>query len=57
LFIYCLIGISEIVLRFRTGSAGLRVKMWLFPVLSIVTVAGSSRSWRRWASWSPPGHN
>jgi len=40
LFIYCLIGISEIVLRFRTGSAGLRVKMWLFPVLSIVTVAG-----------------
>jgi GABA permease len=40
LFIYCLIGISQIVLRFRTGSAGLRVKMWLFPVLSIVTVGG-----------------
>jgi GABA permease len=40
LFIYCLIGISEIVLRFRTGSANLRVKTWLFPVLSIITVAG-----------------
>ncbi|HYX94457.1 MAG TPA: amino acid permease [Geodermatophilus sp.] len=40
LFIYCLIGISQIVLRFRTGSEGLRVKMWLFPVLSIVTVGG-----------------
>jgi GABA permease len=38
LFIYCLIGISQIVLRFRTGSEGLRVKMWLFPVLSIFTV-------------------
>src|ERR671927_18940 len=40
LFIYCLIGVSQIVLRLRTGSAGLRVKMWLFPVLSIVTVGG-----------------
>jgi GABA permease len=39
LFIYCLIGISQIVLRFRSGSAGLRVKMWLFPALSIFTVA------------------
>jgi GABA permease len=38
LFIYCLIGISQIVLRFRSGSEGLRVKMWLFPVLSIFTV-------------------
>ena len=40
LFIYCLIGISQIVLRYRTGSAGLRVKMWLFPALSIITVGG-----------------
>jgi GABA permease len=39
LFIYCLIGISQIVLRRRIGSANLRVKMWLFPVLSIFTVA------------------
>jgi len=38
LFIYCLIGISQIVLRKRHGSESLRVKMWLFPVLSIFTV-------------------
>jgi GABA permease len=38
LFIYCLIGMSQTVLRFRTGSADLRVKMWPFPVLSIFTV-------------------
>jgi GABA permease len=38
LFVYCLIGISQIVLRLRSGSEGLRVKMWLFPVLSIFTV-------------------
>ena len=38
LFIYCLIGISQIVLRMRDGSANLRVKMWLFPALSIFTV-------------------
>jgi GABA permease len=38
LFIYCLIGISQIVLRLRSGSEVLRVKMWLFPVLSILTV-------------------
>lgn len=40
LFIYGLIGISQIVLRLRSGSEHLRVKMWLFPVLSILTVAG-----------------
>jgi GABA permease len=38
LFVYCLIGISQIVLRIRHGSEDLKVKMWLFPVLSIVTV-------------------
>jgi GABA permease len=38
LFIYCLIGISQIVLRMRSASESLRVKMWLFPVLSIFTV-------------------
>jgi GABA permease len=38
LFVYCLIGISQIVLRYRDGSESLRVKMWLFPVLSIFTV-------------------
>ncbi|MGW5152184.1 amino acid permease [Rhodococcus koreensis] len=40
LFVYCLIGISQIILRFRSGSAQLRVKMWLFPALSIITVVG-----------------
>jgi GABA permease len=38
LFVYCLIGISQIVLRYRDGSESLKVKMWLFPVLSIFTV-------------------
>jgi GABA permease len=38
LFVYCLIGISQIVLRYRDGSESLRVRMWLFPVLSIFTV-------------------
>ena len=40
LFVYCLIGISQVVLRLRSGSEHLRVKMWLFPALSIFTVAG-----------------
>ncbi|MGV9711838.1 amino acid permease [Gordonia sp. NPDC003424] len=39
LFVYCLIGISQIVLRYREGSGHLRVKMWFFPVLSILTIA------------------
>jgi len=38
LFVYVLIGVSQIVLRFRHGSEHLKVKMWLFPVLSIFTV-------------------
>lgn len=40
LIIYLLIAISQIVLRYRTGSQHLTVKMWLFPVLSIVTALG-----------------
>ena len=40
LFVYCLIGISQVVLRYRDGSEHLRVKMWLFPFLSILTVVG-----------------
>ena len=39
LFVYLLIAISEIVLRRRTPDSQLRVKMWLFPVLSILTAA------------------
>jgi GABA permease len=40
LFVYLLIAISQIVLRYRTPDSELRVKMWLFPVLSILTAAG-----------------
>jgi GABA permease len=39
LFVYLLIVISHIVLRFRTPDEQLKVKMWLFPVLSLITAA------------------
>jgi GABA permease len=39
LSVYLLIAISQIVLRRRTPAARLRVKMWLFPGLSVLTVA------------------
>ncbi len=35
-----MIAISQIVLRRRNGDADLRLKMWLFPVLSIITAVG-----------------
>jgi GABA permease len=38
LFVYLLIAISQIILRRRTGSEHLTVKMWLFPGLSLVVV-------------------
>lgn len=37
LFVYLLIAVSQIVLRYRTDGSKLKVKMWLFPVLSILT--------------------
>src|SRR6478736_1555109 len=37
LFVYLLIAISEIILRRRTSASQLKVKMWLFPVLSVIT--------------------
>jgi GABA permease len=37
LFVYILIAISQIVLRYRNKDAELRMKMWLFPALSIIT--------------------
>ncbi|WP_068181706.1 amino acid permease [Mycobacterium sp. UM_CSW] len=40
LFVYWLIALSQIVLRRRTPEEKLRIKMWLFPVLSILTLAG-----------------
>jgi GABA permease len=39
LSVYLLIAISQIVLRRRTPAAQLRVKMWLFPGLSVLTAA------------------
>ncbi len=38
LFVYLLIALSQIVLRRRSGSGGLQVRMWLFPALSVATV-------------------
>lgn len=40
LFVYLLICISQIVLRYRTPDSQLKVKMWLFPFLSIITAVG-----------------
>jgi GABA permease len=40
LFVYLLIAVSQIVLRYRTPDSELRLKMWLFPVLSFLTTAG-----------------
>jgi GABA permease len=39
LFVYLLIAISQVVLRRRTPEDRLLVKMWLFPVLSLATIA------------------
>jgi GABA permease len=40
LFVYWLIALSQIILRRRTPAEKLRVKMWFFPVLSMLTLAG-----------------
>ncbi len=40
LSVYLLIAVSQIVLRRRTPPKSLRVKMWFFPGLSILTLAG-----------------
>jgi GABA permease len=40
LLVYLLIALSQIVLRPKTPPEKLRVRMWFFPVLSILTVAG-----------------
>ena len=40
LFVYWLIALSQIVLRRRTPAERLRVKMWFFPALSVLTAAG-----------------
>jgi GABA permease len=40
LSVYLLIALSQIVLRRRTPTERLRVKMWFFPGLSILTLVG-----------------
>jgi GABA permease len=40
LFVYLLIAISQFVLRRRTPDDELKVKMWFFPVLTIVAALG-----------------
>ncbi|BAX90908.1 amino acid permease [Mycobacterium shigaense] len=40
LFVYWLIALSQIVLRRRTPPDQLRLKMWFFPALSLITLAG-----------------
>ena len=40
LFVYVLIGVSQYVLRRRTPDGQLQVKMWAFPVLTLLTIAG-----------------
>jgi GABA permease len=40
LFVYLLIAVSELVLRRRTPEAELTVKMWFFPVLTILAIVG-----------------
>ena len=39
LFVYLLIALSQIVLRRRAKEGELKVKMWLFPGLSVLTAA------------------
>jgi len=40
LVVYWLIALSQIVLRRRTPADELPLKMWFFPVLSVLTLAG-----------------
>lgn len=39
LFVYLLIAISQLILRRRTPPERLQVKMWLYPVLTVLTIA------------------
>src|SRR3954462_3347454 len=40
LFVYLLIAISQIVLRYRADPSELKVKMWWFPALSVIPALG-----------------
>ena len=37
LFVYLLIAVSQIILRYRADESTLKVKMWWFPALSVLT--------------------
>lgn len=39
LFVYVLIGVSELILRRRLPPERLRVRMWFYPVLTLLTIA------------------
>jgi GABA permease len=39
LFVYLLIAVSQLILRRRTPAAKLQVKMWLYPALTLLTIA------------------
>jgi len=40
LFVYLLIAVSQLVLRRRTPAADLKVKMWFYPWLTLLTIGG-----------------
>ena len=40
LFVYLLIAVSQIILRHRADESTLKVKMWWFPALSVLTALG-----------------
>ena len=40
LFVYLLIAVSQLVLRRRTPDDQLVVRMWAYPVLTLVAIAG-----------------
>jgi len=40
LFVYLMIGVSELILRRRVPPERLQVKMWFYPVLTLLTIAG-----------------
>ena len=58
LFVYLLIAVSQFVLRRRTPEDQLTVKMWFFPVLTILAAARHRRrARRRWPSRTTPARS
>jgi GABA permease len=40
LFVYLLIAVSQLILRPRTPPEQLKIKMWFYPILTLLTIAG-----------------